>query len=347
MDLLTHLQPRDHRAATRVVSILCAIGVGVTVVFLPIAPGNDLTPNPVLAAVAGVSFLSVILLSAAAWFFDEASRVAWALSPFLAIAAIVTADLATHDASVSAQIFFLFPTLYCASLLPRYGAAMVMGAVVLGELIVVFTLLPVRQAIFEGGYVSAALVATAAMLVRGAEAQVALTAELEHRASTDSLTGLVTRRAFDEAASSALETDPSDDGTALILLDVDLFKSVNDRYGHPGGDEVLVQLAELLVEASRRGDVVCRLGGDEMAVLLPGCSVEVAHRRAEEMIREVRTHGFVLSIGSIINVSVSAGLAHSPTHAHDPRALYVAADQALYEAKRSGRNRVVAQPSAV
>jgi diguanylate cyclase (GGDEF)-like protein len=109
---------------------------------------------------------------------------------------------------------------------------------------------------------------------------------------------------------------------------------------------VLVQLAGLLVGTARKRDVVCRLGGDELAVLLPACSVEVAHRRAEQMITSVAAHGFTLSLGAVINVSVSAGLAHSPTNAHDLGSLYRAADAALYEAKRAGRNRVVAQSSA-
>jgi diguanylate cyclase (GGDEF)-like protein len=151
----------------------------------------------------------------------------------------------------------------------------------------------------------------------------------------------VTRRAFDEAIDAAMQR-PDDDGTSLLLLDVDWFKSVNDRFGHPGGDEVLVQLSGLLVASSRRGDVVCRLGGDEMAVLMPGCTVEVARRRAVEIVETVRAHGFTLSVGDVISLSVSVGLAHAPTHAQDAQRLYLAADQALYAAKRCGRDRMVA-----
>ena len=76
-----------------------------------------------------------------------------------------------------------------------------------------------------------------------------------------------------------------------MIFDVDRFKSVNDRYGHPGGDKVLVQLSDLLVQASRRGDVVCRMGGDEIAMLLPRCSIEIAMRRAEEIVEMVRKQG--------------------------------------------------------
>ena len=76
-------------------------------------------------------------------------------------------------------------------------------------------------------------------------------------------------------------------------------------------------------------------------MLLPSCSMSTARRRATELVAEVRWHGFTLSDGGTVNVSVSAGLAHSPTHAVTARALYRAADSALYEAKRGGRDRLV------
>lgn len=103
---------------------------------------------------------------------------------------------------------------------------------------------------------------------------------------------------------------------------------------------MLVQLADLLVHSARRDDVVSRLGGDEMALLLPRCSVTSLRRRAEQIVADVGTHIFVLHSGQEVRVSVSVGLAHVPTDAVDLQSLYVRADQALYEAKRSGRNRV-------
>lgn len=346
MQLLDHLQPRDLPAARRIVSALCAVGLTVTVVFLPITPDNEFDANPVVTVLGVAALLSLAGLCVAAFFFDEASRTSWAVSPFLGVAAITLLDIATSDASMSAQVFFLFPTLYAASMLPRLGAAMVTGAAIAGEIVVVFYNLPPNLAIVDASYIAAALIATAALLVRSAERQVLLINEFAQRARIDPLTGLVTRRAFEEAAAAALSRQPNPAGTAVVLLDVDWFKSVNDEYGHPGGDEVLIQLADLLVSTAREDDVVCRLGGDELAVLLPGCSLDVAQRRAEEMIAAVSGHGFRLSLGSVINVSVSAGLAHSPTNASDVQTLYRAADAALYEAKRAGRNRVVAQTAS-
>jgi diguanylate cyclase (GGDEF)-like protein len=338
---LTWMQPRDLQAGRRVVSALCAVALVVTLIFLPLSPNTAPPTHFGLVIAAGLALALVAVLAVVAWFFDEASHLAWAISPFAAIAAIVVVDLATHDAAVSALVFFLFPTLYGAALLPRPGAVLVTAASICGIAIVVGILLPIREALVDGGYVAAALVATSAMLIRGGERQAALMAALERRAEIDPLTGLVTRYVFDEATEVALMRDVTEDGTSLILLDIDRFKAINDEFGHPGGDEVLIQLAHLLARKSRRGDVVCRLGGDEVAMLLPGCSMNIARRRAEELIAEVRWHGFTLSDGSILNVSVSAGLAHSPTHALTARALYRAADTALYEAKRGGRDRLV------
>ncbi len=183
-------------------------------------------------------------------------------------------------------------------------------------------------------------ITTAALLVKAGQRQDVLIAKLQHQAAIDPLTGLATRRVLDQAAMSALSGAASGDGTALILIDVDDFKAVNDNFGHPGGDEVLIQLANLLVEGCRQDDLVSRLGGDEIALLLPGCSEQALLRRADQILWDVRAHAFTLEGGEQLSISVSAGLAHAPTDAQDLRSLYAAADAALYEAKRAGRNRV-------
>ncbi|MCW2759721.1 MAG: Diguanylate cyclase protein [Nocardioidaceae bacterium] len=339
MGPLTSMQPRSRSSALRCVATLGAVAAAVTVAFLPIQPGGrDLTLTEAL-----LNLVAVGLVIAVCWAVRHrrtASQVAWALGPLLTVLAIVELDLLTSDASVAAQIFLFFPTLYGASQLPRAGAVVMAAASVVGEAVVVFSLLPVREAVIDIGYVSAALVATAGILIRSGERQAELVQRLERLAAIDPLTGLATRRVLDEAARSALSGAASVDGTSLILIDVDEFKSINDRFGHPCGDEVLVQLADLLVRSARRDDVVSRLGGDEMALLLPGCSVSDLRRRAEQIVWDVRARTFVLQDGEEVTVSVSVGLAHVPTDATDLQSLYVKADQALYEAKRSGRNRV-------
>jgi hypothetical protein len=121
MSLLSVMQPRDPSSAARAVSTLCAVAAVVTVVFAPLQPSDkELGTGAVL--VAGGAVALVIVLSVLARYFKEANTLAWALCPLLAVAAIVVVDLLTEDASVAAQIFFLFPTLYGASQLRLAGA---------------------------------------------------------------------------------------------------------------------------------------------------------------------------------------------------------------------------------
>jgi diguanylate cyclase (GGDEF)-like protein len=343
VQLLTWMQPRDYRVAKPIVSSFTALAVGVSVVFLPFQDEVEASDARLLA-LAGAALAIGVVMSIAATVVDQAAAPAWAVCPFLAIVAIVVIDLATDDASFTAQIFFLFPALYAGSQLPRRGAVLVTAAAIVGDAVVVVASLPLRHAISDTGYLAAALIATTVMLVRGAEAREITMAELAHRATTDSLTGLVTRRVFDKATARAVATSGPWDGTSLVLVDLDRFKSVNDQYGHQGGDEVLVQVSALLLDSARPGDVVSRVGGDELALLMPDCALEVAERRAKEIVDRIREHGITLSAGHVIHVSVSAGLAHAPTHAADFPELYAAADKALYAAKHAGRNRLAAQP---
>ncbi|WP_435768336.1 GGDEF domain-containing protein [Nocardioides sp. SYSU DS0651] len=346
MELLSCMQPRDPRPAARSVSVLAAVAAAVTIVAAPLQHGSDAVAAPGLVAAAALVG-GVVALSIVSRRFTAEHRVAWALGPLLGVVAVTAIDLLTDDASVSAQIFFLFPVLYGASQLRPAGAAVVAAAAVAGEIVVVGTQLPLRQAVVEAGYVTAALVTTSVLLTVASERHARLVSRLEQLAAVDPLTGLATRRVLDEAASSALMGAGSEAGTALLLMDVDHFKAINDRHGHPAGDEVLIQIARLLREHSRESDVVCRLGGDEIAVLMTACAEDVALARAEEILAAVLARPFRLADGELLAVSVSMGCAHLPTHATDLRALYSAADAALYEAKQAGRGRLRRAPTAL
>jgi diguanylate cyclase (GGDEF)-like protein len=316
------------------------------VLFAAVAPGQQgATPTSIgVTASAATSVVVVALLvrrmrNRGAW--------VWAVFPFACIGVIVALDLITSDASVSAQIFFLFPALYAGFALRRVGAVLVASAAVAGDLVDVFALLASRTALVQGGYLVAAIATTTALLILSGERQDALVAELRTLAAVDSLTGLVTRRVFNEAASSALSGAASAKGTGLVLIDIDHFKQVNDVYGHLAGDEVLVQLSQLLLDGTRGGDTVSRMGGDEIAVLITGCSVDVLRRRADQIIADVRDHVFATEGGAVVPVTVSIGIAHLPTHGANLRSLYGAADTSLYVAKGSGRNQVGPMPDAV
>lgn len=166
--------------------------------------------------------------------------------------------------------------------------------------------------------------------------------QMQVMAMTDPLTAIANRRRFFAALceqSAGLACSRSCCPTSLLILDVDRFKAVNDTYGHAAGDKVLQEIAAITRENTREGDTAARIGGEEYALLLPG-----AHRRqAEEVARRIRTavagRLFDLPDGQQISVTVSIGICtFSQFACLEREKLYVFADQALYHAKRSGRN---------
>jgi diguanylate cyclase (GGDEF)-like protein len=171
--------------------------------------------------------------------------------------------------------------------------------------------------------------------------------ELERQASEDALTGLDNRRRFERDLAKAMARSRRDGFTgALMILDIDDFKRVNDSQGHPAGDRLIKEVAAVLRRRARQSDSLARLGGDEFAVILPRCSREEARIAAEAIAREVREHG---SGGGLDPVTVSIGVA---MFGDDPRTsaatVFSEADTAMYAAKDEGRDGVrVFDPTAV
>jgi len=167
------------------------------------------------------------------------------------------------------------------------------------------------------------------------------TADLEIAASSDPLTGVGNRRAYH--ARLAVEVARAAETTracSVILLDIDAFKEVNDRYGHITGDEVLRGVADALRAAVRASDTVARIGGDEFAVLLPATTCTDAIGVARTIRARIATVGG-LSAAADVHVTVSLGVASSDEAAHDASRLLALTDTRLYEAKAAGRDRVV------
>jgi diguanylate cyclase (GGDEF)-like protein/PAS domain S-box-containing protein len=160
----------------------------------------------------------------------------------------------------------------------------------------------------------------------------------------DHLTGVANRRAFFEAAALELQRNRrAPRPTALILVDADHFKGINDRHGHPGGDAVLRQLGLVLTATFRQVDVVARIGGEEFAVLLPSSTLAGAAAVAERLRQVVQAQAVPFE-GGHIACTVSAGVAASDGADVDLDTLMKRADQALYAAKTGGRNRIACWP---
>ena len=159
--------------------------------------------------------------------------------------------------------------------------------------------------------------------------------EVQRLADTDALTGIANRRTFGAALERELSrASRSGEQVTLVMLDVDHFKALNDTHGHQVGDEVLKHVASTLAANCRDFDVPARYGGEEFAVILPSCSA------GESLVAAERLRKGISERTPPVTVTASAGVSTYPTHAGDAESLIRAADEALYESKRAGRDRV-------
>jgi diguanylate cyclase (GGDEF)-like protein len=166
--------------------------------------------------------------------------------------------------------------------------------------------------------------------------------ELERLSMTDGLTGLYNRRyVMNEFEKEIQRAERHDRKLAVLMMDVDRFKLYNDTHGHLAGDDVLRGMGIVIEDATRDPDVPARYGGEEFIVLLPDCDLAGAIDAAERI--RARLGEEVFEGGA---VTMSVGASEYPTHGDTPNALIGAADAALYEAKRSGRDRVAGAPPA-
>lgn len=167
-------------------------------------------------------------------------------------------------------------------------------------------------------------------------------ADLLWLATRDALTGLFNRGEFMRLAELELLRSRRHGGnTSIIVVDLDHFKSINDQHGHPAGDKVLAHVAACLRDGVRVTDVVARIGGEEFVVLLPQTDIDSAEVLARKLRHSVRQSKATISSELALSVTASLGVACMPGgHEGSVAALYAAADNALYEAKRKGRDRV-------
>jgi diguanylate cyclase (GGDEF)-like protein len=335
------------------------IGVFVAVV-LPAWTGFDLLLEPAHALRFGlVRTGCTLLVLVALWLLWR--RPVGLRHPELLTSAVLTvvqldiAWMVTQVGDVVPYVMGLSLALYGSGCLlaapPRWtgGLVVLTWAALAGAVVLAQRPVPPRELAIAAFYLgTASLIATTAHVVRQMladrelrarlglqreqERTAALLSRLERRSSEDPLTGLANRRAWDAALSAACTTARSaGTGVAVVLLDIDHFKRVNDRHGHAGGDEALRQVAAVLGGSVRAGDVVARLGGDELGLLLPGADLARATALAESVrrrTRELRPEGFAAG-----ELTVSLGVGTATGAAAYPIDLVSRADAQLYRAK--------------
>ncbi|WP_244511281.1 diguanylate cyclase [Vreelandella arcis] len=169
-----------------------------------------------------------------------------------------------------------------------------------------------------------------------------LVRELEGLSFEDPLTGLHNRRHFNTVFDhECRRAQQHGSQLSLLMLDLDHFKDINDYFGHDAGDAVLVKMASVLTQHFMDLGIVCRIGGEEFVALLPGSSAKTAESSANSLLASVAQCACVHQGIPLRRVTLSCGIATYPDHTHDPHKLLRLADEALYHAKRSGRNRCV------
>jgi diguanylate cyclase (GGDEF)-like protein len=333
-------QLRDQHGASRAVAYLMMTAA--PFMFLTGVALDPHGPRPALVAITVTCVVLALSGVACRWRPEKVPRFVWLVVPFFGVVVVLGMNLVTGDASTGAQLFYLWPVLYSANFLSRRVIFFTLATVSSAEADGVFSLLPPDRAWSDWSSLTITMTLTTVIVVSLRNRNDRLREVLETQAFADALTGVANRRSFDAALTEAVAwAHHTGEPIALLSLDVDHFKKINDSWGHAVGDQALQLVAAACESAARRdGDLVARLGGDEFAVLLRA-GPAAARRAADEICTAIAATDRLP--GGPPQLSI--GLAILPDHANGGEKLMAASDAALYEAKTGGRGRtVVAHP---
>ncbi|MFI5935304.1 GGDEF domain-containing protein [Actinoplanes sp. NPDC051494] len=316
---------RDLHGASRAVAYLTLAGapyVAVTGVLSHVGP----------SATAAILTIALIMVGIGLVCWHRPGKLPglfWYAAPLIATALISGLNLGTRDASTGAQLFYLWPVLYTANFLGRKAVYVVLAMVYAGHSAVVYTVLGAGKGLADVVAMILAMTMTT-LVVRGLRARAdRLRDVLEQQANADPLTGLANRRSFETALAGA------EGPLALITVDLDHFKGINDTYGHAEGDRALTVVAAAMRTVTTGTGTAARLGGDEFVLLL-----HTDRTTAVGVARQLTT--LVRAATGLPGgpPSLSIGVAALPADADTVEGLVAASDAALYEAKTSGRGRI-------
>jgi diguanylate cyclase (GGDEF)-like protein len=329
------LAPSSDDVRAMAVAAVWMYGAGGVLTLASVALGHGGADHQWLRLLLGVAGLA--LAGGLALMGDRLSvvgfRIAWAPLGTLMISLLVATDTVAPSPYA---FFYIWATLLAAYFLRARDA------------LVQFLLLEACYALAltaqaAPGLLTSWLLLSGTLLVSGVAALL-LRGRLVEAATTDFLTGIANRRAFhDRLAEEAERSRRTGGAVSLVMMDIDHFKAVNDRFGHAEGDRCLRIVARALAGTLRRHEFVARLGGEEFAVI----AVDSTAAEAAALAERLRARVLAETTAGGIPVTVSCGVASLHDHGASVDRLLVAADGALYEAKRSGRDRVGVAPEAL
>jgi diguanylate cyclase (GGDEF)-like protein len=324
-------QIRDLHGASRAVAYLTLAGAPFV-----LATSFMTHQGPTVLVIVALICVGLVTLGVVCWVRPgHLSGTFWNSAPALCTILITALNVLTHDASTGAQLFYLWPVLYAANFLTRKFIYLSMAAVCAGGTMTIFGGADGSLSDLAALILATAMIAVVVTTLRARADK--LLQVLESQALTDALTGLANRRSFD---TDLLRLGPRAQRKnlpfALLTLDLDHFKAINDTWGHAVGDQALQAVAAAMTGAARAEDVVARLGGDEFVMLLQA-DRDGALRVAEA----VRTA--VAAITSLPGgpPGLSIGIAVLPGDADTVDGLVAASDRALYAAKTAGRGQTL------
>jgi diguanylate cyclase (GGDEF)-like protein len=241
--------------------------------------------------------------------------------------------LATSPGPGDGAVLYMWPVLWTSFFFGRAGAATIVASVGICHALVLWTL-PAADGYPDRWFdVMISVSIVAAVVETLARRSEALLARVAGEARTDALTGLLNRRGFDEHAAVELaRARREDDWLAVVTIDIDYFKRINDEWGHDTGDRVLAHVGAVLRSCTREIDVLGRVGGEEFVVLLPGCRADDAAALTDRV-----RDALLVTRSDLPLVRISAGVSDGVAPDGLPT-LLTAADSALYAAKHAGRN---------